>query len=29
MMNFQCKSCGGDMRVDRIGELQCPYCRIL
>ncbi len=26
MLQFQCKSCGGDMSVDRIGELLCPFC---
>lgn len=26
MISFQCTSCGGDMSVDRIGELVCPYC---
>lgn len=26
MISFQCKSCGGDMSVDRIGELLCPFC---
>lgn len=28
MINFQCKSCGGDMSLNRIGELVCPYCGV-
>ena len=26
MLQFQCEHCSGDMKVDRIGELVCPYC---
>lgn len=26
MISFQCKSCGGDMSIDRTGELLCPFC---
>lgn len=28
MLKFQCEACGGDMSVDRIGELVCPYCGV-
>ena len=26
MINFKCKNCGGEVVIDTVGDLVCPYC---
>ena len=26
MITYKCKNCGGEMSVDHVGDLYCPYC---